>query len=162
MPEWVKIEGFNYSVSTDGQVRHDPSGRILKPQNSTSDYLYVNLSNKHNVRYVHRLVGQAFIPNPENLPQIDHIDGNKKNNHVSNLRWVSVSANRTAYGNEERAKHRMRAVVGINESGERVVFESRKAVAERFHCCPAKVEYGRLYVKGEKKGWIFHKVEDIV
>jgi hypothetical protein len=114
------------------------------------------------MKYVHRLVGEAFIPNPNNLPQIDHIDGNKHNNDVSNLRWVSVSENCLSYGSEERAKNRMREVIGINPDGEKVVFESRKAVAERFKCHPAKVKYGHKYTKSAKKGWIFYKVEDIV
>jgi hypothetical protein len=49
---------------------------------------------------VHRLVAQAFIPNPDNLPQVDHIDGNKLNNNVENLQWISASANTKKAGNE--------------------------------------------------------------
>ena len=163
MSEWAKINGFDYSVNRIGQVRHDGSGCLLKTWTSSSGYLYVQLIRERaHTRYVHRLIGEAFIPNPENLPQIDHIDGNKQNNDISNLRWVSVSENRTAYGNAQRAKSRMREVVGINEHGEKVVFESRKAVAERFGCSPSKVKYGHKYTRSEKKGWIFYKVEDIV
>lgn len=163
MPEWVKINGFDYSVNSHGQVRNDKTNRTLKQTVSTSGYLFVQLfKKKAYMKYVHRLVGEAFIPNPDNLPQIDHIDGNKQNNAVSNLRWVSVSANRLAHGAEERAKNRMRKVIGINENGEKVVFDSRKAVAEYFKCHPAKVKYGYRYTRSEKKGWIFYKVEDIV
>lgn len=96
------------------------------------------------------------------MPQIDHIDGDKQNNDISNLHWVSFSENRKAYGNEQRAKNRMREVIGINKNGEKVVFESRKAVSERFKCLPAKIKYGHRYTKSAKKGWIFYKVEDIV
>jgi len=163
MPEWVKINGFDYSVNSQGQVRNDKTNRILKQTVSTSGYLFVQLfKEKKHMKYIHRLVGEAFIPNPDNLPQIDHIDGNKQNNAVSNLRWVSISENRLSYGYEERAKSRMRKVVGINENGEKVVFDSRKSVAEHFKCHPAKVKYGYRYTRSEKKGWIFYKVEDIV
>ena len=164
MPEWVKVKDFDYSVNNKGEIRNNRSNHILKPSVSTTGYLYVQLSEngKQKVKYVHRLVGEAFIPNPSNLPQIDHIDGNKHNNVVSNLRWVSVSENRLSYGNEERAKNRMRAVIGINENGEKVIFESRNAVAERFNCHKSKIKYGHRYTRSEKKGWIFYKVEDIV
>lgn len=163
MPKWVKIKDFDYSVNSKGLVRNDKTNRILKTTISTSGYLFVQLfKNKAHMKYVHRLVAEAFIPNPNNLPQVDHIDGNKLNNDISNLRWVTVSENRTSFGNEQRAKNRMREVIGINPKGEKVVFESRKAVAEHFECHPAKVKYGHRYTKSAKKGWIFYKVEDIV
>lgn len=163
MSEWVKIDGFDYSVNDKGVVKNNKTNRILKTTESTSGYLFVQLSDgKPHMKYIHRLVGEAFIPNPNNLPQIDHIDGDKHNNNASNLRWVSVSENRLSYGSEERARNRMREVIGINENGEKVVFESRKAVAERFKCHPAKIKYGHKYTRSAKKGWIFYKVEDIV
>lgn len=165
MPEWVKVNGFdNYSISNEGNVRNDKSGRILKSRVSTCGYacLILSQNGKHYLKYIHRLVGEAFIDNPENLPQIDHIDGDKLHNAVENLRWVTVSENRRAFGNEARARNRMRKVIGINEHGEKVVFDSRKSVAEHFKCHPAKVKYGHRYTRSEKKGWIFYKVEDIV
>ena len=163
MIEWRKVKDFNYSVSNKGEVRNDKTGRILKKTVSTTGYLFVQLFDKKtHMKYVHRLVGEAFIPNPDFLPQIDHIDGDKKNNDVSNLRWVSVSENSLAYGNEERAKNRMRKVIARNENGEEIVFESRTAAGEYFRCGASKVKYGHLYRKGEKKGWILYKVEDIV
>lgn len=163
MPEWVKIKGFDYSVSDKGDIKNNKTNRILKATISTSGYLFVQISDgKPHMKYVHRLVAESFIQNLNNLPQVDHIDGNKLNNSVTNLRWVTVSENRTSFGSEQRAKNRMREVVGINESGTKVVFESRKAVADRFKCHPAKVKYGHRYTRSAKKGWIFYKVEDIV
>ena len=163
MCEWVKIKGFDYSVNNVGEVRNDKTNHILKQNVSTSGYSFVQLSDgKPHMKYIHRLVGEAFIPNPNNLPQIDHIDGNKQNNAISNLRWVSISDNRLAYGNNERAKHRMRKVIGIHENGQQIVFDSRTAVGEHFRCSDSKVKYKYLYRRGSKTGWTFYKVEDIV
>ncbi len=163
MCEWVKVKGFNYSVSNTGEVKNDKTNRLLKQTVSTSGYLFVQLSDgKTHMKYVHRLVGEAFVPNPDGLPQIDHIDGNKQNNMVSNLRWVSISENRLAYGNEERARNRMRKVLAKHENGKQIIFDSRTAVGEYFQCSDSKVKYGYLYKKGSKTGWTFYKVEDIV
>lgn len=163
MEIWKKIKDFDeYSVSNFGNVRNDQKGTLLKLRKSTCGYMCLQLKSKRNMKYVHRLVGEAFIPNPQNLPQIDHIDGDKTNNAVYNLRWVSVSENCRAYGSEQRAENRKREVLAINTNGEKVVFDSRKSVAEHFKCSPTKVKYGYTYAKGSKSGWTFYKVEDIV
>lgn len=93
----VNIKGFEglYEISNTGQVRSVRTGRILKPEINNSGYCKIGLS-KDGIRkkvFVHRLVGNAFIPNPKKKPQIDHIDGNKLNNRVDNLRWVTGKEN---------------------------------------------------------------------
>ena len=96
MEIWKDIVGFNgYEVSNLGRVRSfHKGGRILSP-GLVSGYLQVNLycGGKRNQMYVHRLVAETFIPNPESKSEVNHIDGNKSNNRVENLEWATPSEN---------------------------------------------------------------------
>jgi len=90
------IDGFDsYAVSDAGVVTRLDVGRALKPVANKAGYLKVGLRNGTNQKwfFVARLVAAAFIPNPDNKPQINHIDGNKTNNHVGNLEWVTRKEN---------------------------------------------------------------------
>lgn len=162
MEKWKKITDFNerYSISDKGNVRNDERGSVLKPMVSTSGYHFVHLvvNRKKHTRYIHRLVGQALIENPFEYPQIDHVDGCKTNNDISNLRWVSVSENRLAYGSEQRSENRKRSVIARNVNGNEIIFDSRKEAAEHFNCSPAKIKYGHTYKKSDKKGWSFERL----
>ena len=90
-----------YAVSDKGEVLSLRSGNILKPDTTTtkkgikSTYLRVTLSsgNKQKRFAVHRLVATAFLPNTEGKPQVNHKDGNRYNNNVENLEWVTVTEN---------------------------------------------------------------------
>lgn len=89
--EWCDVEGFEgYKISTHGRVksRH----RTLKPYKDGRGYLRVDLG-RGNRRKVHRLVAQHFIENPKDHPIVNHIDGNRHNNSVNNLEWVTDSGN---------------------------------------------------------------------
>ena len=93
--EFRDIPGYEgvYEVSNLGRVRRN--GRILKPTNDRGGYLFVNLC-KNGTRKtvkIHRLVAYAFLPNPQNLPQINHIDEDKTNNAVDNLEWCDSKYN---------------------------------------------------------------------
>lgn len=95
--EWRFIEGTNgeYQVSDTGMVKTTRSGKIMTPSVDQRGYLRVALyKSNRNKRYkVHRLVAQAFLPNPEEKPQVNHKDGNKQNNTVCNLEWVTNNQN---------------------------------------------------------------------
>lgn len=94
MEEWKPIVDYpEYEVSSLGQVRRD--GKIRNPIINVYGYYYVNLSKNNQVKHkrIHRLVAEAFIPNPESKPQVDHIDRCRTNNIVTNLRWVTGSEN---------------------------------------------------------------------
>lgn len=94
--EWVQIPGFTkYFVNDMGKVRNS-NGQILKARPiGRRGYLAVRIcrDRKTKILYVHRLVAEAFIPNPENKPIVNHLDGDKKNNDVSNLAWSTYSEN---------------------------------------------------------------------
>lgn len=96
---WVSIEGYkNYSVSNYGRVKSFACEResILTPVVVQSGYLSVGLYDgiKQKLIRISRLVAQRFVPNPDKKPQVNHIDGVKFNNHVSNLEWVTDSENK--------------------------------------------------------------------
>lgn len=110
MEVWKTINGYNerYEVSNYGNVRskdmivngrlkdcHKIKGRILKPCNDKEGYknIVLCINQKRKTFRLHRLVAIAFIPNPDNLPEIDHIDGDRTNNHLDNLRWSTRKAN---------------------------------------------------------------------
>lgn len=93
---WADIVGYEglYLVSDDGRVKSAATGNDLR-QSVRNGYKCVNLwrDNKYKTKKVHRLVAQAFVPNPSQKTQINHIDGNKANNHANNLEWCTAGEN---------------------------------------------------------------------
>lgn len=93
--QWKTVEGYpNYEVSNLGFVRNN-KGKFLKLQEGREGYQRVGLSNNGRLKMmlVSRLVAKAFIPNSEELPCVNHINGIKSNNSVLNLEWVTRSEN---------------------------------------------------------------------
>jgi hypothetical protein len=131
----------SYQVSNFGRIRHN--GRILSGSLHRDGYVFVTIEGKQHP--VHRLVAEYFIENLDGKPQVNHIDGNKQNNHASNLEWVTASENVThavrnrlspkpvkTYRGKFTAEERM-AIKAMWDSG-----ESKRKIAQKYgvsHTC---------------------------
>lgn len=110
MKDWKTIKDYDgmYEISSLGEIRSTNrfvksitgrtrfvAGRIIKPKRNKDGYLFVTLSKNGAIKnqYIHRLSAETFIPNTENKPQVNHINGDKTDNNVNNLEWATVSEN---------------------------------------------------------------------
>ncbi len=82
----------DYEITKDGEVINKHSGKHVKPQKNGKGYYRVSIGGR--LQFVHRLVATKYVPNPNNLPQVNHKDGNKLNNCADNLEWVTNQQNR--------------------------------------------------------------------
>ena len=135
MEIWRDIEGFEgiYQVSSLGRVKSlgnnkSRQEKILKLRSDRDGYLNVGLHKERKIKIcrVHRLVAQAFIPNLENKPQVNHKDEDKTNNKVENLEWVTCKENSNHGTRTERmANSKSKPIYGINvKTNEKIEFPS--------------------------------------
>jgi len=149
MELWKDVAGYEglYEISDAGNVRRN--GKVLNHNvNVKNGYHSVQLCKNgvHKRVYVHRLVAVAFLPNPKNLPQINHKDEHKENNTVENLEWCSVKYNNNHGKNcpTQRISKRIKQITlngklirewrSATEAGEKGGY-SRQHIS---HCCAGK------------------------
>ena len=142
--EWREVKEYsNYEVNQLGEIRHKKRQKILKPRDNNGGYQYVNFKiNGKNTNFaVHRIVANAFIPNPNGYTEVNHKDYNKKNNCVDNLEWVSNSQNKQhSYLKQENKKSRGKAVNQYTKEGIFLkTFDSVSDAAKELGCCVAAI-----------------------
>lgn len=169
MQIWRDIPNTNgqYKASNDGKVMTVKTGRILAPIIDARGYERVCLFKADRERRykVHRLIANTFLPNPEGKQQVNHKDGNKRNNCVDNLEWVTNEENlRHAIANGLRDGHKRycnskkKRIIATNiESGEEIVFESILSASRAIGTSHIQeVLKGKRY---EAKGHTFREVK---
>jgi len=142
---WKKIPGFErYLISRKGQIYSTRQKILLKIAKTEKEYPCITIYNKgkNSTRNVHRLVALAWLPNPKNLPDVNHKDGNRQNYHVSNLEWVSKKENmRHAIGKGLCPGHKPRKVKRTNNETKKIkYYKSMSDAAKDSGCSPGTVK----------------------
>ena len=161
---FLQIKDYpNYFINEKGQCKSVYVSKLLKPRTAGKGYLCYQLRNSHGKKnkYIHRLVAETFIPNPNNLPMVDHIDGNKKNNCVDNLRWVSNYQNLKYYGFDKLADFSINSVgVGVVavKDNIRLKFKTKTELLYYFgyKSNRTRVKIGEPYKYGKLKGFTIY------
>jgi hypothetical protein len=154
---WIDIKDYEgiYQINELGQIRCLVTGRgrgkpgtLLKPQKQTKGYLGVCLRKDGvgKMFRVHRLVAEHFIPNPHNLPQVNHKDKDKTNNHVDNLEWMS---------NQQNCEHAFSKIYFLKSpSGEIIeIFNMEKWLREHPELSPRCIQNVIRGRRKSAKGW---------
>jgi hypothetical protein len=137
----------HYTIDTDGKVCSIKSNKYLKPIYNSQGYEIVNLriDGKTKQKYIHRLVAEIFIPNPDNLPTIDHINRLRYDNRICNLRWASreTQSNNLGKRNDNTSGHKY---ITYHSHRDNWVFQRTKG-KKRIVCYTSKSKIDCLCVK---------------
>lgn len=178
---WRKIKrNNNYSINKNGEVKNDSTGKIKSAFiNKANGYLTVDLyqNNSSNKVPIHRLLAEEFILNVENKPCVDHKDGNRLNNSISNLRWATYSENNSRFNTIGVRSEKIKVVHYKelrNKRGgghlewldiDKIMFFDRiKDACEYFDCTNANItlmlKSGNIGKRGKMRGYQFEYSKD--
>lgn len=145
MERWKSIEGFNYEISSYGQVRNKKTGRIRKLGSTGQGYKTIPMwsfqEKKYKTLLVHRLVALAFLPNPDNLPVVCHLDNDPTNNHIDNLQWETQQHNTQQAYNDGLIPYKVhpsehQKVVELYKNG-----ATQKEIAKMYDCTHSNINH---------------------
>lgn len=161
LEEWKKIDNFDgYYISDRGRVYSKKRNIFMKLKIDKNGYKQIRLSNENKKHYfqLHRLVAEAFIANPENKPQVMHIDEDKTNNMVSNLEWVTAkeNANHGSRNSKVSVNKRIKIKCIENNTIYSSVYECSKTLNLNISCISLVLNGKRKHTKG----FTFERIED--
>lgn len=156
MEEWKDIEGYEgiYQVSSLGRVRN--ANQFMKSHPLPNGYLVVRLrapGKKRSNSYLHRLVAKAFIPNPENLPEVNHDDGNKADCSKGNLFWTDRSGNNAHKNRVLFSHHNQTDFSFLSPDGERHETANLAAFCEKHNLTRSAMSRVASGHRSKHKGW---------
>ena len=160
---WKPVVGFEgvYEVSNTGKVksikRYGTKGGLLNQYVDKDGYMKVVLHKDNIPHYftVHRLVAIAFIKNPKNKTTVDHIDCNRKNNSVENLRWVTAKENALYSHSLGRQKWNARPIIATSPTGEKFIFASQHEAERQTGVSQSNIGRCANGKTNTVKGWSF-------
>lgn len=177
---WKKIKQYeNYSINEFGEIRNDQTQKLKTTYiNKENGYVYVDLwkDNKSRKCAVHKLIAEAFIPNPLNKPTVDHKDGNRTNNAISNLRWATYSEQNSRF-NEVGVRSQKIKVTHYREERKRrggghvqwlgvdmvLYFDRISDAAKHFDVSIGNISMmlknGTIGMRGKMRGYMFEYLE---
>ena len=157
---WKPIKDWEdlYMVNEFGDVKNIVTGNTIVGDDNGSGYKRVKLwrNKQSEMKYRHRLVAETFIPNPNNLPEVNHIDSNRSNNHIDNLEWVSRKQNKRhsqIYGNEK-----YKPFIVYYNNGEIATFDTQQELAALLKVSKPTVRY---WLQNKNQGYLKHNISKI-
>ena len=164
--EWKDVRNWEdlYEVSSEGDVRNKRSGKLIVGDVNSAGYHRVCLYDKSHTPpkqrfFRHRLVAEHFIPNPNNLPEVNHKNRDKSKNVKKNLEWVSRSENEIHYRKtSNNPSKRYTPVNVVFEDGHHITCDTVPEVARLMGVTKHAVV---LWIRNESKGYIKHGIKSI-